>query len=218
MAVPCRTPARRQHIQGVTPGVGFFGHPSPQRYPVGTYSVKGPASQRATGGYSVPRFHGSRLSGGALHRVCVAGHAGQSFRLPAPYPVPCWLQRLSLLRWVPMTMASHTFACAAPGRLLDGIPGLRLPGSAVYPRFRPLTTSRRPGGDAFTPAPGGRGLHPHGEQGDKTDVLRLAREQRLSVSQRIARNVSAHWRSGWVSGTKSATCRHGPRPVSQCWR
>src|SRR5262249_28350349 len=55
-----------------------------------------------------------------------------------------------------------TFACAARRCLLDGIPGVRLPGSAVYPRFRPLRTSRRPGGYAVTPAPGGRDLHPHG--------------------------------------------------------
>src|ERR1043166_5037238 len=60
-------------------------------------------------------------------------------------------------------MAHHTFACAVHRCLLDGIPGERLPGSAVYPRFRPLRTSRGPGGYAVTPAPGGRGLHPHGE-------------------------------------------------------
>src|SRR5262249_33642577 len=41
--------------------------------------------------------------------------------------------------------------------------GVRLPESAVYPRFRPLRTSRRPGGYVVTPAPGGRDLHPHGE-------------------------------------------------------
>ena len=90
-------------------------------------------------------------------------HAGQYVRLPASYPVPSWLQRISLLRWFPFTMAHHIFACAAHRCLRDGIPGVRLPGSAVYPRFRPLRTSRQPGGYAFTPAPGGRGLHPHEE-------------------------------------------------------
>src|SRR3989441_2899469 len=60
-------------------------------------------------------------------------------------------------------MAQHIFACAAPRCLLDGIPRLRLPGSAVYPRFRPLRTSRGPGGYTVTPARGGRDLHPHGE-------------------------------------------------------
>src|SRR5262244_4502008 len=74
-----------------------------------------------------------------------------------------WLQRVSLLRWFAFTMAQCTFACAARRCLRDGIPGMRLPGSAVYPRFRPLRTSRRPGGYAVTPAPGGRDLHPHGE-------------------------------------------------------
>src|SRR5262245_31547283 len=60
-------------------------------------------------------------------------------------------------RWL-----NHTFACAVHRCLLDGIPGVRLPGSAVYPRFKPLRTSRRSGGYAVTPAPGGRALHPHG--------------------------------------------------------
>ena len=73
-----------------------------------------------------------------------------------------WLQRVSLLRWVMVTMAHHTFACAAHRCVLDGIPRSRLLGSAVYPRFRPLRTSRRSGGYAVTPAPGGRGFHPHG--------------------------------------------------------
>src|SRR5262245_3366709 len=86
--------------------------------------------------------------------------AGQWFRLPAPAPVPVWLQRLSLLRWVEVTMAHHTFAGAARRCLFNGIPGLRLPGSALDPRSRPLRTSRRPGGDAVTPAPGGRDFHP----------------------------------------------------------
>jgi hypothetical protein len=96
-----------------------------------------------------------------------AVQTGQHVRLPAPYPVPCWLQRISLLRWVSLTMAWHTFACAVHRCLLDGIPGSRLPGSAVEPRFRPLRTSRGPGGYACTPAPGGKGLPPHGELRDK---------------------------------------------------
>ena len=73
-----------------------------------------------------------------------------------------WLQRLSLLRWVMVTMAPYTFACAAHRCLRDGIPSVRLPGSAIYPRFRPLRTSHRPGGYAVTPALGGRAFHPHG--------------------------------------------------------
>src|SRR4029450_9644121 len=93
----------------------------------------------------------------------VAVQTGQYRRLPAPYPMPFWLQRVSLLRWFAFTMAQCTFACAAHRRLLDGIPGMRLPGSAVYPRFGPWGAGRRPGGYAVTPALGGRDLHPHGK-------------------------------------------------------
>src|SRR5262245_31950092 len=85
-------------------------------------------------------------------------------------------------------MARHTFACAAHRCLLDGISGSRLPGSVVYPRFRPLRTSRRSGGYAVTPAPVGRAFHPHEELSYKADALRLARELTLSFSQRIAQN------------------------------
>jgi hypothetical protein len=56
----------------------------------------------------------------------------------------------------------YTFAYAVHRCLLDGIPGWRLPGSAVYPRFSPLRASRRAGGYAVTSAPEGRGIHPHG--------------------------------------------------------
>ena len=63
----------------------------------------------------------------------------------------------------PSRWLNHPFASATQRCLRDGIPGLRLPGSAVYPRCRPLRTSRRPGGYAVTPAPGGRDLHPHGK-------------------------------------------------------
>ena len=80
--------------------------------------------------------------GRALHRGCLAVHAGQWIRLPAPYPVPFWLQRLSLLRWVMITMARHTFAYAARRYLLDGMPGVRLPGSGPFIPAKPLRTSR----------------------------------------------------------------------------
>jgi hypothetical protein len=58
----------------------------------------------------------------------------------------------------PSRWLNHTFAYATHRYLLDGMPGLRLPGSAIYPRCRPLRTSRRPGGYAVTPAPGGVGI------------------------------------------------------------
>ena len=72
-----------------------------------------------------------------------------------------WLQRLSLLRWCTLTMAQHVFACATPRSLRDGLAGLRLPDTAVYPRFSLLRTSREAGGYACTSAPEGWGLHPH---------------------------------------------------------
>src|SRR4029434_9587923 len=72
-----------------------------------------------------------------------------------------WLQRLSLLRWFTITMAQHVFACAIHRFLRDGISGLRLPDTAVYPRFSLLRTSREAGGYAYTSAPEGCGLHTH---------------------------------------------------------
>ena len=90
-----------------------------------------------------------------------AVQTGQYRRLPAPYPVPFGSSASASCAGSRSRWLSHTFACAARRCLRDGIPGVRLPGSAVYPRFRPLRTSRRPGGYAVTPAPGGRGLHPH---------------------------------------------------------
>ena len=87
-----------------------------------------------------------------------AVQTGQYRGMPAPYPVPFGSSASascadSLSRWL-----NHTFASATRRCLLDGIPGVRLPGSAVYPRFRPLRASRRPGGYAVTPAPGGVGI------------------------------------------------------------
>src|SRR6266511_3606348 len=70
MDLPFSTPARRQPILGITPGLGFFGHPALQQHPAGASSVEGPAPQRAAGGDSVPSVHGSHPEGGALHRVC----------------------------------------------------------------------------------------------------------------------------------------------------
>ena len=58
-------------------------------------------------------------------------------------------------------MAQHVFACATPRSLRDGLAGLRLPDTAVYPRFSLLSTSREAGGYACTSAPEGWGLHPH---------------------------------------------------------
>ena len=111
------------------------------------------------------RIRRAVLSTGFLGSACrsVSKAAGAlSCAILAPARQPLALVRPS--RWL-----NHTFACAAHRCLLDGIPRVRLPGSAVYPRFRPLRTSRRPGGYAVTPAPGGRDLHPHGELSYKVD-------------------------------------------------
>ena len=123
----------------------------------------------------------------------VAGHTGQI--ADCRRRILCLLApaRHSLLRWVVLTMARHPFACAAHRCLRDGIPGVRLPGSAVSPRFRPLKTSRGSGGDAVTPAPGGRGLHPHGTCVTKPVALRSAREPQSSFDQRIARKCKRYW-------------------------
>jgi hypothetical protein len=95
--------------------------------------------------------------------------------LPASYPLPFWLQRFSLFRWFTITMAQHVFACATHRFLLDRVSGLRFPDPAVYPRFRPLRTSRQTGGYAFTSAPEGQGLHLHGDEVTRLKVnLNLA--------------------------------------------
>ena len=92
-----------------------------------------------------------------------AVQTGQYRGMPAPYPMPFGSSASASCAGSRSRWLNHTFACAAHRCLLDGIPGWRLPGSVVYPRFRPLRTSRRPGGYAVTPAPGGRDLHPHGK-------------------------------------------------------
>ncbi len=46
VAPPFRLPCRRQHILGITPGVGFFGNPASDRHAVGTYSgLRAPESR-----------------------------------------------------------------------------------------------------------------------------------------------------------------------------
>jgi hypothetical protein len=121
------------------------------------------AAPRATGGSSVPSCHCSPPEDDAVHRV-----SGQCT------PVNCsGCRRRILCQFDSSASAScagfrsrwlhRTFACAVQRCVRDGIPRSRLPGSAVSPRFRPLRTSRGPGGYAVTPAPGGRDLHPYGK-------------------------------------------------------
>jgi hypothetical protein len=47
---------------------------------------------------------------------------------------------------------------------------------------------------------------------------RWANERSTAATRAAHGNVSAHWRKRCVSGTKSATWKHGPGSVSQCWR
>src|SRR4029434_520654 len=91
-----------------------------------------------------------------------------------------WLQRLSLLRWFTITMAQHVFACAIHRFLLDGISGLRLPDTAVYPRFSLLRTSREAGGYACTSAREWWGLHPHEDRVTRLCSLAACLEVRTS--------------------------------------
>ena len=158
--ITCTSPPARQHIRGITLGLGFLGDPLPMGIRLAPAHDR---RMRARIRLLRSQFPWLASVGRCFPPGFLAVQTGQYCRLPAPYPVPFWLQRVSLLRWVVLTMAHHTFACAAHRCLLDGIPGVRLPGSAVSPRFRPLRTSRGSGGYAVTPAPGGRDLHPHGE-------------------------------------------------------
>ena len=98
-----------------------------------------------------------------------AGQTGQSRGLPAPSPVPFGSSASASCAGSRSRWLNHTFAYAARRCLRDGIPGVRLPGAAVYPRCRPWRASRRPGGYAVTPAPGGRDAHPHGKLSDKVN-------------------------------------------------
>jgi hypothetical protein len=61
-----------------------------------------------------------------------------------------------------------------------------------------IGTGRRPRGDFF----GHR-------------VAKLCSMARTRAAQG---NVSAHWRMGCMTGTKSATCTQAPVPLNQCWR
>ncbi len=119
-----------------------------------------------------------------------AVQTGQYRRLPVPYPVPFGSSASASCAGQCSRWLNHTFTFAAHRCLRDGIPGLRLPGSAVYPRFRPLRTSRRPGGYAFTPAPGERGLHPHEKLSYEIKGFifnsRSTRKPKLPFDQRVA--------------------------------
>jgi hypothetical protein len=128
-------------------------------HPVGTYSAR-------LGAESPQRVTPFPISIARTLRVTLStgfgdGAHGSVRWLPASYPVPFGSSVSascagSLSRWL-----NHVFASATHRFLLDGVSGLRLPDTAVYPRCSPLRTSREAGGYAYTSAPEGRGLHPH---------------------------------------------------------
>src|SRR5262245_47581250 len=90
-------------------------------------------------------------------------------------------------------MALRTFAYAAHRCLLVGIPRLRITGSDVSPPRKPLTTSRRPGGDAVTSAPEGRDLHPHEELSYKAVGFAIYPRTASSFDQRVTLGVVSRW-------------------------
>src|SRR2546426_6027025 len=160
LLITCTSPSSRQRILGITPGLGFLRNPSPYAMRLAPAPV---VSRRGRTGLLRSQFPWFASVGRCSPPGLSAVQTGQYRRLPAPYPVPFGSSASASCAGSRSRWLNHTFAYAARRCLLDGIPGVRLPGSAVYPRFRPLRTSRGPGGYAVTPAPGGRDSHPHGK-------------------------------------------------------
>jgi hypothetical protein len=124
------SPSSRQPILGVTPGLCFLRNPSPYALRLAPAPVIQSVSERP---YGVTPFPVPMVA--SVGRCSPPGFSGSAHRSvsKAAGALSCafWLQRVSLLRWFAFTMAQRTFAYAAPRCLLDGIPGSRLPGSAV---------------------------------------------------------------------------------------
>jgi hypothetical protein len=116
--------------------------------------------------------------------------AGQYRRVPAPYPVPFGSSASASCAGCRSQWLNHTCTCVAHRCLRDGIPGVRLPGSAVSPCFKPLRTSRRLEGYAVTSAPEGKGLHLHGKLSYEVKGFifnsRSTRKPKLPFDQRVA--------------------------------
>ena len=89
------SPSARQPIRGITPGLASCGIPHDTPYGWHLLTTIGERTCRVTPfPASILRIRRTVFSTGFLYM-----QAGQWMRLPAPYPVPFWLQRVSLLRW-----------------------------------------------------------------------------------------------------------------------
>ena len=104
------------------------------------------ASPRAAGGDAGPSFPWLPPEDGAVHRVSwpcrpVSGPGCRRLLRCHVGPSVSASDAGGRARWLTDTCAGAVHRC-----LRDGRRGLRLPRSAVAPRFRPLRTSRRPGG------------------------------------------------------------------------
>jgi hypothetical protein len=153
LLITCTSPSSRQLILGITPGLGFLRNPSPYAMRLAPAPVVQRFSERTYGvtpfPISMARIRRAVLSTGFLWQCRPVSIEGCRRPILCPFGSSASASCAgSRSRWL-----KHTFACAAHRCLLDGIPGSRLPGSAVYPRFRPLRTSRGSGGYAVTLAP-----------------------------------------------------------------
>ena len=130
-ALPSNSPGPRQHILGVTPGLGFLGHP----LHAGLRAT--PALRVGESTAWVPPFLMSVLR--SRRAVLSTGFVGSEYWSDAPLPAPILsllgkpgLTRVGLF-WV--TMGQRTFARAAPS---SSLPGVIPSGSGLalfYPRF-----------------------------------------------------------------------------------
>ena len=141
-SVTCTSPSSRQPIRDVTLGLGFLRNPSPYALRLAPPPIVSESTYAVTPfPMTIVRILRAVLSTGCLWQCRPVSAYGcrrpiLCLLAPASQPLGAGLQ----LRWL-----NHTFASAAHRCLLNGIPGVRLPGSAFYPRSRPLRTSRRPG-------------------------------------------------------------------------
>ena len=108
-----------------------------------------------------------------------------------------WLQRVSLFRWVAFTMAQPSLRLRYPSTPARRVSRVRLPDTAVSPRFSPLRTSRWAGGDAFTPASGGQDLHLHKD--------RVARPFRLAACPEVLTSFQPTGRTIHFAAKSKAT-------------